>query len=126
MAVDIDDTTSALFEFESGATGYLGSMFACPYTSFLNLYGTGANAFARVDGNHLEVQLPGQAPVPRQLEPVDTLKAELEGFARACRGGPAFRVDPAEAIHNVAVMEAIVASAAQGSAPVEIAAAANV
>lgn len=126
VAVDIDDTTSALFEFESGATGYLGSMFACPYTSFLNVYGTEANAFARIDGNELEVQLPGEATAPRQLEPVETLKVELEEFARACRGGPAFRVDPAEAIHNVAVMEAIVASAAQGSAPVEIAGAAAV
>ena len=120
VPVDIDDTTSALIDFESGATGYLGSLFACPSTSFLNVYGTAANAFAAVDGNELKVQLPGQAPEPRPLEPVDTLKAELEEFARACAGGPAFRVRPEEAIHNVAVMEAIVASAAQGSAPVEI------
>ncbi len=120
VAVDIDDTTSALIDFESGATGYLGSLFACPSTSFLNVYGTEANAFAAVDGNELKVQLPGQAPEPRPLEPVDTLKAEIEEFAGACRGGPTFRVRPEEAIHNVAVMEAIVASAAQGSAPVEI------
>jgi predicted dehydrogenase len=118
----MDDTTSALFEFRSGATGYLGSLFACPYTSFLNVYGTEANAFALVDGNELRVQLPGKSPAPRPLEAVDTLRAELEEFAAACGGGPAFRVEPAEAIHNVAVMEAIVASAAQASAPVEIAA----
>lgn len=42
-------------------------------------------------------------------------------LAAVLPGGPAFRVDPAEAIHNVAVMEAIVASAARGSVPVEIA-----
>ncbi len=122
VPVDMDDTTSALFEFANGATGYLGSMFACPYTSFLNVYGTEANAFALVDANELRVQLPGKPPEPRALEAVDTLKAELEEFAAACRGGPAYRVAPAEAIHNVAVMEAIVASAAQASAPVEIAA----
>jgi predicted dehydrogenase len=120
VPVDIDDTTSALIDFESGATGYLGSLFACPSTSFLNVYGTKANAFAAVDGNQIKVQLPGQAPEARPLEPVDTLKVELEEFARACAGGPAFRVRPEEAIHNVAVMEAIVASAAQGSAPVEV------
>ncbi len=120
VPVDIDDTTSALIDFESGATGYLGSLFACPFTSFLNVYGTKANAFAAVDGNEIKVQLPGQAPEARPLEPVDTLKVELEEFAHACAGGPAFRVRPEEAIHNVAVMEAIVASAAQGSAPVEI------
>ena len=122
VPVDMDDTTSALFEFATGATGYLGSIFACPYTSFLNVYGTEANAFALVDANELRVQLPGKPPEPRALEAVDTLKAELEEFAAACRGGPAYRVAPAEAIHNVAVMEAIVASAAQASAPVEIAA----
>ena len=123
VPVDIDDTTSAILEFESGATGYLGSIFACPYTSTLNVYGTMANAFALVDGNELKVQLPGEAPEARPLDPVDTLKAELEEFAEACRGGPEFRVLPAEAIHNVAVMEAIVASAGRHSAQVEIPAA---
>jgi predicted dehydrogenase len=120
VPVDIDDTTSVLIDFESGATGYLGTLFACPNTSFLNVYGTEANAFAAIAGNELKVQLPGLAPEARPLEPVDTLKVELEEFARACAGGPAFRVRPEEAIHNVAVMEAIVASAAHGSAPVEI------
>ncbi len=117
VTVEMEDTTSAIMEFASGATGYLGSHFACPYTSFLNVYGTAANAFAAVDGNALQVQAPGEQPLPRELTPVDTLKAELEEFADACAGGPAFRVRPAEAIHNVAVMEAIVASAANRSVP---------
>lgn len=121
VTVEIDDTTSALLEFDSGATGYLGSVFACPYTSFLNVYGTKANAFAAVDGNELRVQAPGGSPEARDIAPVDTLKAELEEFACACSGGPPFRVRPEEAIHNVAVMEAIVASAAQNAAPVAVA-----
>jgi predicted dehydrogenase len=120
VPVEIEDTTSAILEFESGATGYLGSLFACPYTSFLNVYGTEANAFAAVDGNELRIQAPGGSPEARDIVPVDTLKAELEEFARACGGGPPFRVRPGEAIHNVAVMEAIAASAAQNAAPVEI------
>ena len=122
VAVDIDDTPSALFAFDSGATGYLGSNFACPDTSVLNVYGTKANAFAAVDANGLKVQEPGGQAEPRDLAPVDTLKAELEEFAAACAGGAPFRVSPGEAIHNVAVMEAIAASAAQQSAPVELAA----
>jgi predicted dehydrogenase len=122
VPVEIEDTTSAILEFQSGATGYLGSIFACPFTSFLNVYGTEANAFAAVDGNELRVQRPGGSAEPREIAAVDTLKAELEEFARACRGGPPFRVRPSEAIHNVAVMEAIAASAAQNAAPVEIAA----
>ena len=104
----------------SGATGYLGSNFACPYTSFLHVYGTAANAFAGVDGNSLSVQRPGEAAQTVELEPIDTLKAELEEFAAACGGERTFRVRPEEAIHNVAVMEAIVQSAAQNAASVEI------
>jgi predicted dehydrogenase len=120
VSVDIDDTTSALLNFTSGPTGYLGSVCACPNTSFLNVYGTKANAFASVDANELKIQLPGGQAEPKKITPVDTLKTELEEFAVACAGGPAFRVRPAEAIHNVAVMEAIAASAAQESTPVTL------
>ena len=120
VPVEMDDTTSAILDFESGATGYLGTHFACPYTSFLNVYGTKANAFAGVDANTLRVHSAGGEPEERALVSVDTLMAELEEFAAACTEGTVFRVRPEEAIHNVAVMEAMVASAAQGSASVDL------
>ena len=118
--VDIDDTTSAIFALASGATGYLGCHFACPYTSFVHVYGTKANAFAGVDANKLEIQLPNEAPRAVEVTPVDTLRAELEEFADACAGRAEFRVRPQEAIHNVAVLEAIVESAARGAAPIDL------
>lgn len=116
VAVDIDDTTSALFEFECGATGYLGTFTACPQTIFFNLYGTGANAFAEPDANRLKIHRADEEPADVALTPVDTLLAELEEFADACAGGAAFRVRPEEAIHTVAVMQAMVASAERGAA----------
>ena len=116
VPVDIDDTTSALFAFASGATGYLGCSFACPYTCCVNVYGTKANAFAQIDGDQLDVQLPGGSRSPTGLSKKDTIRAELEEFAMACRGDRVFRVDPAEATSNVAVMEAIAESAASGTA----------
>ncbi|MBT3925577.1 MAG: Gfo/Idh/MocA family oxidoreductase [Rhodospirillaceae bacterium] len=116
VPVDLDDTTSALFEFASGATGYLGTITACPQTVFYNLYGTGANAFAEPDANRLKLHRAGQDPAEVALTPIDTLLAELEEFADACAGGPAFRVRPEEAIHTVAVMQAMVASAESGAA----------
>jgi predicted dehydrogenase len=118
VPVDIDDTTSALFALESGATASLVTLMACPYTIFVNVYGTKANAFAAIDANRLEVQLPGEQPQPRALQPVETLKAELEEFALACAGRVTYRIRPQEAIHTVAVMEAIARSAAEGGAPV--------
>ena len=116
VPVDLDDTTSALFEFESGATGYLGTFTACPQTVFYNLYGTGANVFAQPDANRLTVHRANEEPAEVALTPVDTLLAELEEFADACAGGANFRVRPAEAIHTVAVMQAMVASAESGAA----------
>ncbi len=86
--------------------------------SFCNIYGTQANAFAAIDADELFVQGVGQAREPVELEPVDTLKAELEEFADACAGTRSFRVDPEEAVHTVAVMQAIATSAAKGGDPV--------
>lgn len=120
LDVDVDDTTSALFDLASGATAYLGTFAAAPYVSFCNVYGTQANAFAAIDANELFVQGVGQAREPVELEPVNTLKAELEEFADACAGSASFRVDPDEAVHTVAVMQAIASSAAKGGEPVTL------
>jgi predicted dehydrogenase len=120
VPVDIDDITAALFEFTSDATGYMANSLASPYTSFLNIYGTKANAFAGVDANELKIQVPGGKPEAQSIVPIETLLAELDAFARACAGGEPFRVLPSEAIHNVAVMEAIAASAARGTARITL------
>ena len=118
--VDVDDTTSALMTFESGATGYLGCNYACPYTSIFNVYGTAGNAFCNVDASTLSFQKPGEPAAAVSLEPIDTLRAELEEFADACAGATHFRVRPEEAIHTVAVLEAIVASSEKGGIPVSV------
>ena len=117
VSVDIDDTTSALFEFATGATGYLGTLFATPYTNFLNVYGT--KAAAEVSNNYgaLTVRPAEGEAIAEPLAPVETLRVELEEFAAACAGTATYRVTPEEAIHNVAVMEAMVASAASSGTP---------
>ena len=114
VPVDIDDTTSVLFTFESGVSGYLGTFFACPHTSYINVYGTGGNAFAQVDNSQLILQ---SADGVRREEPVetnDTLRLELDEFAAACAGEAQFTVTTEEAVHCIAVMEALVESAATG------------
>jgi len=111
VTVDIDDTTSALLQFRAGMTGYLGSHFACPYTSYLRLYGTKANVEARNDFSEVIVTRAGAAPESLPLEPADSLHAELEAFADACADGPAFPVAPDETVHDVAIMEAMASSA---------------
>ena len=120
LNVDLEDTTSALFDLASGATAYLGSICAAPFTVTCNVYGTAANAFAHVDADELRVQPLKGTLEPRPLAPVDTLRAELEEFADACAGRATYRVAPEQAIHTVALMEAIAASAAAAGRAVSI------
>lgn len=119
VSVDMDDTTSALFQFASGPTGSLSTFFACPYTTYITVYGTKGNAHVDPDANTGWLK-PAQGGAAKDMSfaAVDTLRAELEEFATHCLGGTAFRVRPDEAIHNVAVMQAMVASAAVGGSPV--------
>ncbi len=111
LSVDIDDTTSVLFEFQSGMTGYLGCMFATPYTTIFNIYGTKMNAFSDIDKDFLTaVTIEGKL-YNNSLDKIDTLKAELDEFAKSCMGECTFRVTPDQAASNVRVMEAIAKSA---------------
>ena len=112
VQVDIDDTTSALFAFQSGASGYLGTFFACPHTSYINVYGTGGNALAQIDNSRLTVQ-PAEGPQREEaIEAQNTLRLELDEFAAACAGQARFTVAPEEAVHGIAVLEALVEAAA--------------
>jgi predicted dehydrogenase len=120
LEVDVEDTTSALFDLSSGATAYLGTLCAAPFTVLCNVYGTRANAFAHVDADELRVQPASGKLETRPLVARNTLVAELEEFADACAGRATYRVRPDEAIHTVAVMEAIAASAAEGGRAVTI------
>ena len=89
-------------------------MFACPHTSYINVYGTGGNAFAQIDNSRLTLH-PADGPARDEpIEALDTLRLELDEFAAACAGEAAYTVTTAEAVHGIAVMEALVEAAASG------------
>ncbi len=122
VSVDMDDTTSALFQFESGPTGYLGTIFVSPFQSFLTVYGTKGIAQIAPEANIGWLRpsnapggwtkAPGGPEEALAFDPINTLRAELEEFADTCAGEATYRVLPEEAIHNVAIMQGIVESAA--------------
>ncbi|MCY4480615.1 MAG: Gfo/Idh/MocA family oxidoreductase [Rhodospirillales bacterium] len=112
VPVDIDDTTSALFRFESGASGYLGTFFACPHTSYINIYGTKGNALGQIDNSKLTLHQADEPARERSIEPNDTLRLELDEFAAACTGEAQYTVTTEEAVHGIAVMEALIEAAA--------------
>ncbi|TCT06064.1 Gfo/Idh/MocA family protein [Aquabacter spiritensis] len=129
-AAPVDDTTSVLLAFESGASGLL---FCClstgPYYN-LSVYGTGGHA--EVSESTLEnfrfTPIPDAAPTgPVKAPPpeivrrpgFDMLRAELEDFARAIVERRPFLVPIADVLHGAEVFDAIVRSAQTG-APVRL------
>ena len=116
--VDMDDTTSMLMKFSSGATGWLSTVFVTADLYRVHVYGTKGWIELRGDTDLTLHGLQG-APEKIALQAVDKEQAELEAFADAAAAKKGFVVPPEEAINGVAVLEAIVASAAKGK-PIQI------
>jgi predicted dehydrogenase len=121
----MDDTTSMLFRFKGGATGYLGTVIATAETWRMQVFGS--RGWAEVgDVEHLttwdlkiclidEKNL-GQKQKPQAMTfaAVSTECAELEHFARAVKERRGLALAGGDEVHNVAVLEAIVRSAQDG------------
>ena len=110
VKVNMDDTTSAIFEFSKNCTGNLTTIFACPYTTTFNVFGTNMNIFSDVDSNKIKIfHRNGRVEIPK-LKNKDTLLLELQEFADCCKKKKKYRIKNIEAAHNVKIMEAIVES----------------
>ena len=110
VKVNIDDTTSALFEFNKNCTGNLTTIFACPYTTTFNVFGTNMNIFSDVDKNKIKIVNKNGKIQKINLKNKNTLFLELQEFAESCKNKKNYRIKNSEAAHNVKVMEAIVKS----------------
>lgn len=123
LSMPLDDTCAALFELDSGATGTFGTHLACGLTANLRIYGSKANVDAR--DNFCDVwREPTDSAQPRthhRYTVDDSLLRELEALADACAGKAPFPVKPAEALRNIAVLEAMRTSAAEANRWVEAA-----
>lgn len=121
----IDDTTSMLFRFARGATGYLGTIIATAETWRMQVFGSRGWAevgdvehlttwqmrVCFVDPDNLHTH---QRPKLLTFPETSTERAELENFADAVRKGRPLAVAGGDEAHGVAVLEAILASAASG------------
>jgi predicted dehydrogenase len=120
------DVVSALIRFESGATGYLNAILVTPHYLCLTVFGSEAWVEVRNDTHpdtpgpsHLTLQHRDGRRETRTCQWVDTVRANLETFARAIAGGEPYPFTDAQKVGNIAVLEAIWRSAA-GNAPVRI------
>jgi len=117
--IEVDDTTFMLLRFASGVTGYLSTVMATGDYWRVTVMGT--KGWAELPTEHrLVVGDLGRIVEDRTYEAIDIEKAELEAFARAVSGGAPFPVTQAQAIHSVAVHEAIAKSAAGGGEWVQV------
>jgi predicted dehydrogenase len=126
----VDDTTSMLLRFANGATGYLGTVIATAETWRLQVFGS--KGWAEVgDVEHLHTWdlttcfydpqniTVKQKPVVQSFAAHSTERAELEHFASAAAAGRAVATPGGDAVHNVALLQAILASIEQ-QAPVRL------
>ena len=127
VSIDIDDTTTILFRMANGMSGYVGTLQATHPSFRMHVWGSeGSTEIRNPDMSTFLYtpnntgQVTGAAGVinteERDFSGFDTISAELEAFADAADGGPAYPVTPEQAIHGCAVIEAIVKSAEQGVA----------
>jgi len=109
VKVNMDDTTSALFELKN-CTGNLTTIFVCPYTTTFNIFATNMNIFSDVDKNKIKIVNKNGEIQKLNLINKDTLFLELQEFADNCKNKKKYRIKNSEAAHNVKIMEAIVKS----------------
>lgn len=121
----VDDTTSLLLAFDSGATGMLSTVIATAETWRLQVFGSkGWVAVGDVEHLHTwdlescffdpERVTVKQRPVRQRFEPVSTERAELEHFAQQAAARQPMALPGGDAVHNVALFQALLASIASG------------
>lgn len=103
------DTVSVLLEFSGGASGLLATVRATPYYWRVHAFGTKGNAEV-LGETELVLRMSGQPPRRLQLEPADSLRAELEAFADAIEGRAAFPIPEAQILQTVTAFEAVIRS----------------
>ena len=118
----IDDTTSMLFQFKTGATGYLGTVIATAETWRMQVFAekgwveagdvehltTWQLRACFVDRANLAAHCKPQTVVFPELS---TERAELENFADAIKAGRRLAIAGGDEEHGVAVLEAALESA---------------
>ncbi|MPZ74394.1 MAG: hypothetical protein GEU74_14415 [Nitriliruptorales bacterium] len=117
----LDDITVVALEFARGPLGYLGTSIVLPRTHTITVMGTSGIAWSDDDGEHLYVQdKEASSRTLVETEPLDTIADELAEFGRVIREGGRPETGAPEALHAVAVLEAVVESDRRGGGVVDV------
>ncbi len=121
------DTMSAHIRFRSGGTAYISATLVTPFVSRFAVFGTKGWIDIR-DKAH--VQAPagwvvtaaevGSEITVTEEPPAEPVRDNLVAFARAVRGKAPYPITGDELVNNIAILEAIIASAASDGAVVAV------
>jgi predicted dehydrogenase len=100
------DTTSALVEFENGATGTLATTMKTPFDWRIAIYGENCRAES-VSETRAIVRYAGKEPEVIDRPPDNHLGRNLDYFAKAVLGQGAFPIPPAGILQTSAALEAV-------------------
>lgn len=117
----LDDMTSVLFQFESGAHAVLNTSIRLPFLATTSAHGDKASAWSELDGARFYVQrIDEEERREITVEPVDGVVANIATFVENVRSGREPETNGEAGLRVVAVLEAIQRSAAAGGAFVEL------
>jgi predicted dehydrogenase len=120
------DTLAALVNFANGTNLQIGAILATPFDGRFTVYGTRGWIEIR-DKTHPEDptgwtvvrQLTGREREVEDYPAASSVRNNLDAFAQAAAGGPAYPVPQRQMIDNIAALEAIFKSVESG-APVTV------
>ncbi|MBP0443945.1 Gfo/Idh/MocA family oxidoreductase [Roseomonas sp. SSH11] len=113
LTIGLDDTTAMLCRFREGPTGLFATLASAPRMWRVGLFGTQGRLEQREPETLVFHPREGEG-WERRFDTVDIERAELEAFAAAVAGGPAYPLSPEEAVHGASVFEAMIHAKASG------------
>jgi predicted dehydrogenase len=115
------DTVAAYIRFRGGGTSYVSASLANPFVSRFAVYGSKGWIDIR-DKAHVEAPagwivtsaFAGGPITTVEAPPAEPVKDNLVAFARAVRGAQAYPITADQLVNNIALLEAVFASARSG------------
>jgi predicted dehydrogenase len=115
------DTVAAYVKFRGGGTSYVSASLANPFISRFAIYGAKGWIDIR-DKAHVEAPngwivtsaMAGGPIITVEVPPAEPVRDNLVCFARAVRGVGAYPITAAQLVDNIALLEAVFASALSG------------
>ena len=112
------DTVAAYVKFRGGGTSYVSASLANPFMSRFTVYGAKGWIDIR-DKAHVEAPagwivtsaMAGGPIATVEVPPAEPVKDNLVSFARAVRGAEIYPITAAQLVDNIALLEAVFASA---------------